>query len=70
MISPHGVDQNCEKRLAQPQAWLAGDVGASPEQGEACKLAGVARAWQARPLSACMRTWAYGEYILYWRYII
>jgi hypothetical protein len=33
--------------------WHAGDVSASPEQGEVCELAaGVTRALQAMPLSA------------------
>jgi hypothetical protein len=36
-------------------------VSASPKQGEACELAGVTRAWQARPLSVRVRTRAYGE---------
>ena len=40
------------KRLAQPQAWHAGDTSATPEQGEACELARVTRLRQAMPLSA------------------
>jgi hypothetical protein len=43
----------CARRLAQPQEC---DVSASPEQVEACKLAGVTRTRQARPLSARTRT--------------
>ncbi len=38
------------------------------EQGEACELAGVTRERQAWPLSACIRTRAYGENIWYQRY--
>ncbi len=34
------------KGVVQPQAWHAGDVSASPEQGEACELAGATRARQ------------------------
>ena len=46
----------------------AGDVSSSPEQGEACGLAEVARAWQAKPLSARIHTRAYGENIGCWWY--
>ncbi len=48
----------CEKnwRSRGMQATYAGDVNTSPEQGEACKLARVARMRQARPLSTiCTR---------------
>ena len=52
-LSPYGMDQKrSTKRTGQPQAWHAGDGSSSPEQGKACKLAGVTHAWQARPLSA------------------
>ncbi len=36
-------------------SWNAGNMSASPKQGEACELAGVSHRhmWQARPLSAC-----------------
>jgi hypothetical protein len=57
----------CAKGLAQPHAWNAGDVSASPKQGEACELAGVPRAWQARPLSACIHTKAYEDSFPCWR---
>ena len=56
-FSPYCMDQKCARKgLAQPQAWHAGDVSASPEQGEAREQAGVAREQQARPLSACICT--------------
>ena len=56
MLSPYGMDQKrVRKRLAQLQVWHAGDVSALPDQGEACVLAGVTRARQARHLSACIR---------------
>ncbi len=48
----------CAKRTG-----AAADMSASPEQGEACELAGVTRARQARPSSARMCTRAYGENI-------
>jgi hypothetical protein len=49
MFSLHDMDEKrARKELAQPQVWHAGDVSASPMQGEACELAGVTRAWQAR----------------------
>ena len=52
MFSPHSMDQKrARKGQAQPHAWHAGDVSASPEQGEACELAAVTRRrkpeWQA-----------------------
>ena len=40
-------------------------AGALPEQGDACKLAGVTHARQGRPWSARMRTRAYEENIRY-----
>ncbi len=44
----------CAQGLAQPRAWSAGDVCAEYcLQCEAGELAGVTRARQARPLSAC-----------------
>ncbi len=43
------------KGLAQRQAWHAGDMSASPEQGEACELAEVTHAQQARPFRAYAR---------------
>jgi hypothetical protein len=47
MFSAYDIDQKrARKGLALPQAWHAGDVSASPEQGEACELAGVTRARQ------------------------
>ncbi len=39
MCSPYDMDQKrAQEGLAQPQAWHADDVSATPEQGEACKL--------------------------------
>ncbi len=38
----------CAKRTGAAASVAAGDVSASPEQGEACELAGVTRAWQTR----------------------
>ncbi len=40
-----------QKGLASHKAWYTGDVSASPEQGDACVLAGVT-CLQASPLSA------------------
>ncbi len=58
---------HAKARLALPQAWHAGDVSASLEQGEAGELAGVPRVRQARPLSARIRTCMpvpWGAYVL------
>ena len=49
------------KGQAQPQAWQAGGVSASPEQGKACKLAQAIHTRRARPLSACIRTGAHED---------
>jgi hypothetical protein len=58
--SPYDIEQtSARKGLALPQAWNAGDVSA--EQGEAREPAGVTRTQQARPLSVCLRSKAYGE---------
>ena len=46
--------QHAREGLSQQLAWSACDVNAEHcLQFEAGELAGVARAWQARPLSAC-----------------
>ncbi len=69
MFSPEGMDQKrARKGLAQPKAWHTGDVSALPEQGEACEVARVTLARQARPSSACIRTRAYEEHIRYLGY--
>ncbi len=52
--------QRAQKGLAQPQAWAAWhavDVSTSPEQGEACEQAGVARARQAKRTHTQVSTW-------------
>ncbi len=52
-IRCYGIEQKrARKGLTLPQAWHAGDVIASSEQGEARELAGVTRACQARPLQS------------------
>jgi hypothetical protein len=44
MFSANGMDQKCARKgLAQQRARHAGDMSASPEQGEACELAEVTR---------------------------
>ncbi len=61
----------CRVSCAQQRnhrTWDAGNVSASPKQGEACELTGVTRERQIRPLSARIRRRAYGENIGYWWY--